>query len=603
MRQLGVSVLIGAALSSGFRSSVGAALGGIGEMDRGLSGLQRRVLDLGQAWAGISGIKHLVTGASDLSAAMKDAAITAEVTDERMAQVRQTMRQLSAPTETNRAVRDLNEAFNTMVAAGLSDELAGDRDTLRAIGRTATGANANMTDLSKTTYTLVKTLGIKPTGLAAAYDQLNYLGKQGAFELRDMAQHFPELAPQMKLLGITGTEAVVSMGAALQVAKDAAGSQSEAANNMKNFLIKATSPETVKKFAEHGVNLRKVFADAVAKGENPLEAIIKTTDKMLGADPVKRKFRLGALFEDQQAQAFLIAMLDDMEKYNRLKSEALKATGGVDNDYARRMDEFKAKSDAFANAVDKIGDSIGRSLLPPLGAAMAVATPVIGWLADVTDKSPGTTLALTAIGAAITILPPALRLGAYGMRMFGASSAGAAAGVGVMNRALMLNPIGLVVSTLVIGAGLIYDNWEPIKKLFSGMWDSVRPEWEAFTAFVEDWATLTAAPIRTVLELGKAAFNFAKTGELDMSGVQAVRDDAAAAGGRMWDRMAPGEYQRPDFGIDESSMARAAAASAKGQVDVNVNLPNLPKGAQVETNTTGDVGDVFTRTGTQMVLP
>lgn len=589
MRQLGVSVLIGAALSSGFRSSVGAALGGIGEMDRGLDGLQRRVLDLGQAWAGIAGIKHLVTGASDLSAAMKDAAITAEITDERMAQVRQTMRQLSAPTETNRSVRDLNEAFNTMVAAGLSEELAGDRDTLRAIGRTATGANANMTDLSKTTYTLVKTLGIKPTGLAAAYDQLNYLGKQGAFELRNMSAHFPELAPQMKLLGITGTEAVVSMGAALQVAKDATGTQAEAANNMKNFLIKATSPETVKKFAEHGVNLRKVFADAVAKGENPLEAIIKTTDKMLGDDPVKRKFRLGALFEDQQAQAFLIAMLDGMDKYNELKSKALKATGGVDNDYARRMDEFKAKSDAFANAVDNLGDSIGRSLLPPLGAAMAVATPVIGWLAEVSDKSPGTTLAITSVGVGLMILPPALRLVTFGVRTLG--------------MAIRANPIGLAVSGLALLAGVIYDNWEPITAWMGTMWDSVRPEWEAFTAFVEDWATLTAAPIRTVLELGKAAFNFAKTGELDMSGVQAVRDDAAAAGGRMWDRMAPGEYQRPDFGIDESSMARAAAASAKGQVDVNVNLPNLPKGAQVETNTTGDVGDVFTRTGTQMVLP
>ncbi|MBX9633688.1 MAG: phage tail tape measure protein, partial [Magnetospirillum sp.] len=452
MSVLAVSMVIGAALGGGFRSTVGQAMAGIGQMDQGMAGLQRRILDVGQAVGGLYGLKKLVLGSSELSDQLKDAAITAEVTDERMGQLRRTMRQLSAPSETNKSVRDLASAYNELTAAGLSDTLAGDPETLRAIGRTSFGANADMKDLAKTTYTLVNTLGIKPSGLAAAYDQLNYLGKQGAFELKNMSQYFPELAPQMKLMGIVGTEAVVSMGAALQVAKDAAGSQGEAANNMKNFLIKATSPETVKKFAAHGVNIQKVFSDAVAKGENPLEAIIKTTDKLLGNDQVKRKFRLGSLFEDQQAQAFLIAMLADMDKYNSLKAKALKSVGGVDADYARRMDEFKAKSQAASNAIDNLGDSIGRSLLPPLGAMLGVATPAISWLADLSDKAPTTTMAITGVGAAMMILPPALRLVAFGIR-----------GIGL---AMAANPIGLLVSGLVVGGALIYDNWVPIKNFF-----------------------------------------------------------------------------------------------------------------------------------------
>src|SRR5690606_38387538 len=41
-------------------------------------------------------------------------------------------------------------------------------------------------------------------------------------------------------------------------------------------------------------------------------------------------------------------------------------------------------------------------------------------------------------------------------------------------RALMLNPIGLLITAIAVGAYLIYRYWEPIKGFFSGLWDEVK---------------------------------------------------------------------------------------------------------------------------------
>lgn len=43
-----------------------------------------------------------------------------------------------------------------------------------------------------------------------------------------------------------------------------------------------------------------------------------------------------------------------------------------------------------------------------------------------------------------------------------------------LGRALMLNPIGLLITAIAIGAYLIYRYWEPIKGFFTGLWDEVR---------------------------------------------------------------------------------------------------------------------------------
>ncbi len=596
---------VGAALDGSFRSSIGQALRGISDMEKGAMGLQSRLMDIGQAAAGLYGLGRMVNGAATLSAELKDAGITAEITNERIGELRQNLRGLSSASATNRSTRELVGVYRELVGAGLDDSLAGNEALLQSVGRTGTATKADLKDLARTTYGLVEVLGIKPEGLADEFDRLAYLGGKGRFELEHMAQYFPQLAPQMKLLGVTGTEAVASMGAALQVAMDSAGSQGEGANQMRNFLIKATSPETVKKFKEAGEDLKAIFGKAMAEGKNPMEVLLTKIDGMLGTDATKRKFRLGALFEDQEAQAFVTAMLEGREKYEKLKGASLsgEAKGKVDKDYARRMEEFTEKSNAFANAVGNLGDSIGRSFLPPLGAALTVATPVVTWLSNFSDAAPGTTLAITGMGAGLMVLSPALRLASFATRTFGLSNLFAAGGIKVLGAAIRSNPIGLAVSGIALLGGVIYDNWAPIKGFFTGIWDDVQPAWTEFSGFVMEWADIVITPLRTIQGLWKDLGGALGGKGLDFSNTKAAIGQNFEAAAKMADRAGVGDSVRQLGARAMGAMGTAGAPGADGKVQVQVDFANLPRGVETRVESSGKDFDVDTRTGYQMAGP
>jgi len=579
MRTLGVSVLIGAALAGGYRSTIGRAMQGIGELDKGMHGLQRRVLDVGQAWAGLYGINKVLTASGELEHQLMQIGITADMTDAEIVRLRQHLEHLSLPTETNQSVDNLAKAYKALVSAGMSNEQA--TASLRSVGRAATAASADINDLSQMSFTLVDTLGIAPDALAAEIDRLAFAGKKGSFEIRDIARYLPTLGAAAKEAGLTGSEGVATLGAALQVARKGAGESSEAANNMKNFFQKMMSPETMRNMAKHGVNVTKLMAEAMKQGENPLEVYLNKLDSMLGTDQVKRKARLGELMADMQVQDFVRPMLSRMDQYKSDKAEILKATGTIDADYGRIMGTFKERSNTAANAVSRLGDSIGRSLMPPLGAAMALATPVIGWMADLSAKAPGTTMAITGIGAAMMVLPPALRLVAFGIRGIGA--------------AMTANPIGLTVAGLALAAGAIYDNWATIKPYFDTFWDVAKPKWEAFFSFVMDAWSMLSTPIRTMIAAGEVLGKAAMGDGVDLAPVGAALRKSGEAGQRMLGRA----------GIGPAAQAAASGApGATGKVEVAVRVDGLPKGSQVSTESSGSaISGVDTTTGFMMAGP
>lgn len=635
---MNVSMVIGAMLASSWRSTMGQAMRGIGDMDKGMEGLQRRLLDFGQAAGTLYGVNKLKVTAENEQHELEQIGITAGMSAEAVEELRQSLRRLSAKSETNQSMDQLTKAYKTLASTGLTDRITDQRKMetiLRAIGRTATAATADIDDVSRMAFTLVDTLGVAPEDLSKELDRLAFAGKKGAFELRDMAQYFPTLGAAAREAGMTGTEGIASLGASLQVALKGAGSSSEAANNMKNFLAKMMSPDVMKNFKERGVDVTKVISQAMKDGENPIEAMLRKTDALLGADPVKRKARLGALFGDMQVQDYIRPMLANMNGYKQLKAEIMTAAGTVDEDYNRILQTSKERSAAFAIATDKAGRSVGKALLPAIGAVLDAGTPMVEWLGNVIDKSPGTTLAVTALTSGVMLLPPALRLATFAARTFGISNLFAAGGVRALTMAIRANPIGLAVSGIALLAGAIYDNWAPIKGFFETIWDGVRPKWEEFIAFVSDAFTLITAPWRAVLTVGAAVGDWAIGNGFDGDALSAKLaeqgGDVRAAGGRMVDRAGTGlemagRAGRAAVNWDEARAAYAAgdalarstyaanmtpglsAAAAgqapSGEINVKVDFANLPPGARVSTEARGGaVGDVDTRTGYQMAGP
>lgn len=234
---------------------------------------------------------------------------------------------------TNQMRPEIAEGLNVLVASGIDPTKA--LDYMNVIGRTATGEQAAIADISRTAFAVSDNLKVPIDDLGKSMDILAMSGKEGRFELKDMAAAFPSLTAGAAMLGMKGTPAVASLGAALQVAMKGAGEASEAANNLENFIQKVTSPLAVKNFEEvFGVNLKQVLLDAAAQGRDPILEVIEMMTELSGGDV----FKVSEVFQDKQVLNFIKPMMQNLDEYKRIKASALSAEGVVDSDFEHMME-------------------------------------------------------------------------------------------------------------------------------------------------------------------------------------------------------------------------------------------------------------------------
>ena len=234
---------------------------------------------------------------------------------------------------TNQMRPEIAEGLNVLVASGIDPTKA--LDYMNVIGRTATGEQAAIADISRTAFAVSDNLKVPISDLGKSMDILAMSGKEGRFELKDMAAAFPSLTAGAAMLGMKGTPAVASLGAALQVAMKGAGEASEAANNLENFIQKVTSPLAVKNFEEvFGVNLKQVLLDAAAQGRDPILEVIEMMTELSGGDV----FKVSEVFQDKQVLNFIKPMMQNLDEYKRIKASALSAEGVVDSDFEHMME-------------------------------------------------------------------------------------------------------------------------------------------------------------------------------------------------------------------------------------------------------------------------
>ena len=234
---------------------------------------------------------------------------------------------------TNQMRPEIAEGLNVLVASGIDPTKA--LDYMNVIGRTATGEQAVIEDISRTAFSVTDNLKVPVSELGKAMDILAMSGKEGRFELKDMASAFPSLTAGASMLGMKGTPAVASLGAALQVAMKGAGEASEAANNLENFIQKVTAPLSVKNFKEtYNVDLKRVLLDAAVAGRDPILEVIELMSQLSGGDI----FKVSEVFQDKQVLNFIKPMMQNLDEYKRIKASALSAEGVVDSDFEHMME-------------------------------------------------------------------------------------------------------------------------------------------------------------------------------------------------------------------------------------------------------------------------
>jgi TP901 family phage tail tape measure protein len=433
----------------------------------------------------------------------------------------------------NQTQTEVAAGTQVLIAGGISNVR-----TLSAyapvMAKTATATRASMDDLGAVAIALNDNLQIGASGYERSMNMLAYAGKSGQFELADMAKWLPQLTPQFAALGVTGERAVAEIGASLQIARRGAGTNDEAANNFKNFLSKMTAPDTLKSFEKAGIDLQGSMRNLIGQGLTPVQSMLEVITQYVGSkgpaaagefqkamalkDDQEREialnrlneaYKLGELFADQQVLAFVRPAMANRKDLASIQQGSMAAAdqGVLDADWKARMGSPKEELKALSVNITELGLTVGSVLLPALVDVTNAALPVIQSFATWAGENPalvkgivglvgglllgkmaflgvayganlvmspfvGLTTTILSLSAKWTLLRTMIQAGRFAPFISGVKMAGQA--VLWLGRALLMNPIGLLITGIAVAAYLIYRYWEPIKGFFGGLWAEIK---------------------------------------------------------------------------------------------------------------------------------
>lgn len=365
--------------------------------------------------------------------------------------------------------------------------------------RLATAYKVELPDAADAAFASINNLKVASSQAAVVFDTLAAAGNEGGFEVRDMARHFPALTAQMAALGEQGIPAVADLSAALQVAMNTAGNADEAGNNIKNLLAKINSPGTIAAFKKNfGIDLPAAMKKMEDQGYSSMEAIALITKEATGGDMKK----LGFAFEDMQARQGLLALIQNLDEYRRVRDAALNSGGTVDAAFDQRvLRDANVNWQAFMGSVSGLAITLGATLLPMLTSTADKVNVLVQDISAWAQKNPEAAgaimkivggLALFKVGLGIAqfalggFLKPAAafhkaigRMGGYSTVFTVVRNGMMFMAKGVVKAGLMMlaNPMILAIMAIVAALAfvgyMVYTHWDTIKAGFQKGWDYV----------------------------------------------------------------------------------------------------------------------------------
>lgn len=475
------------AVMKGLSSAGNMALGGGAALGAGL-GFRQMAEDAGQAEHSLAALGNI-----------------ANMSQGELAKVRKDL--LGMSSRTNQSQAELLGGLTALMGRGMGKSEA--MQVLEAIGKTSTATGASVEDLAKTVFTATSTMKMPLNQVGQLFDSLAQAGKEGSFELKDMAKSMPELAAKAANLGMSGHKGMVQLAAWGQIAKMGTDDPAIAANNLANFLDKVTGKEAVANFAKHGIDLRAATSQAWASGD-----FIGTMLQIIQRDTKGDTFKLNELFGDVQVKNFLAPALQHLGEYRKIAADSMGAKGVVGKDYDRMMGTFMEKAkklkiqmaEAFVpkfgpwmDRAGKLFDVLNRH--PKLfGAAINTAVGIFG-VGAVLKLGSATIGTLQGVGAAAgkahslftrfassnDLMRNAMVKGIPWIRNLTLATWGTTKAFAAQAAAWAMTPFGMItigIIAVATGAILLWRNWDKVTAWFKSAWNWFQGLW----AKVPGWA-------------------------------------------------------------------------------------------------------------------
>ncbi|TKJ70465.1 phage tail tape measure protein [Pseudomonas sp. CFBP13508] len=398
------------------------------QIDSGVKGMKGAV---GAAVVGVGAMALPTKVSADFGAIVRDIAIKAGIANKPQEQ-EMSRKIIDTSRDTGMARNDVADVVNQLVGAGM--DLSKALEYAPVAAKFVVGQGSSGVDTAKMINALGQNAKITdPKQMQQALEAIAYQGQAGSFEAADMAKWFPELLANMASNGITGLDAVTQLGAMLQVQMKQAGSSDEAANNLKNWMGKIGSTDTVKAYEKAGIDYKGSMQTGLQNGMSTLETSMALAQKYIQATDPKRaaamaeatskiskeanpekakammasleeSLRTGDLFADMQVKAALSAYMQNKALYSQLKNDSRDATGILDKNLAERRESSSQKWAEMAQSMDDAMRSIGDALRPVTDTVAESLTKVTKGITSLTDSAPGVVAGIATVGAGLIAL-------------------------------------------------------------------------------------------------------------------------------------------------------------------------------------------------------
>ncbi|MDG6832010.1 phage tail tape measure protein [Glaesserella parasuis] len=184
---------------------------------------------------------------------------------------------------------DALSAINELMAQG-KVKVEEALELLPVIQKNATATGASSHELTNMVNSMLGA-GIKKEEIQIALDYMNASGKAGGFELKDMAQYFPQLLASS---GADSLDDLKKMGVQLQQVYGVSGGASETATNLTNFYSKVKASSTAKNIEnieftdqngkKKSIDMSKSMQHYIKQGQNASEALLSIIGDVLEND-------------------------------------------------------------------------------------------------------------------------------------------------------------------------------------------------------------------------------------------------------------------------------------------------------------------------------
>ena len=440
-----------------------------------------------------------------------------------------------------RTIPMAGEEIAAIVAAGGQSGVA--RENLLSYAKDAAtmGVAFDMAagDAGEAMATMANVLGKPITEMAQFGDVINHLSDNANSKAKDIVNVITRVGSDTRMLGLSEKQSAalgstfLSMGKAPELA-------AQAVKGMSSAFLQLKAGDHEKELKQLGFTT-KSFAAAMNKdAQGAISSFIEKVKKM----PKDKQYPLLAKVFGKQYADDVLLLAQNTGEYNRqlgLLQETdangnLKYIGSMQREFENRSNTTENKLTKLKSSLTEIATKIGNAFLPVITSFVENITPVIYGITEWVETNPqimewvltigggigavvGGLLTLHSAFSFVTAgLLPFLKLGKFlggflgnflfsaisklslgfgyliGYILKGAMMFGKA--IFMMSRALLTNPIGLLITGIAVAAYLIYDNWEKIGPWFSELWQTVSgafsSAWGAITNFCsEAWTNIS----------------------------------------------------------------------------------------------------------------